>query len=175
MMEFYGKSANYSDKYNNTATFKDGVLTTTMKELYGENNWCHYGKFGYGIIGADAAYNMYKALHGDDFAIVFSDTSGMVDNQITSKAGETVQLNIAGMTDMLTFRPACYSTAGTLTITVKKGNTDISKISGVKSRATNTYGAIELDKIREYDNVTITVTYTTVDGESGSVVYEIIS
>ena len=175
MMEAYGKSENYSDKLGNKATFKDGILTTTMKELYGENNKCHYGKFGYGIIGADAAYNMYRALHKDEFAIVYTDTSGMVDKQVTSKAGETVQLDITGMTEMLTFRPACYSTAGTLEITVKKGNTTITNVSGVLSKAENTYMAISTEKIRTYDDVTITVTYTTTDGESGSVVYEIVN
>ena len=28
-----------------------------------------YGKFGYGIIGADAAYNMYNAMHEPNTAI----------------------------------------------------------------------------------------------------------
>ena len=73
LMEEYGKEGELNDSYGNAATFKDGILTTTMKTLYGSNNKCHYGKFGYGIIGADAAFNMYKALHTKEFSIVKTD------------------------------------------------------------------------------------------------------
>ncbi|MBR7098484.1 MAG: leucine-rich repeat protein, partial [Clostridia bacterium] len=57
MMEVYGKESIHNDSYGNAATYEDGFLTTTMKSLYGSNNKCHYGKFGYSLIGADAAYN----------------------------------------------------------------------------------------------------------------------
>ena len=180
MMEFYGKSESYSDNLGNSATFNNGILTTTMKELYGENNWCHYGKFGYGIIGADAAYNLYRALHEDDFAIVYADTSGMVDNQITLKNGESATINVKDMTYMLTFRPACYSTAGTLgfTINVKitsNGSLDITNTSGIISTAETTYMAISPENLAQYDNVTITVTYSTKSGTIGSANFNIVS
>ena len=176
MMEFYGKSESYSDSLGNKATFNNGILTTTMKELYGENNWCHYGKFGYGIIGADAAYNLYQALHEDDFAIVYADTSGMVGGQITLKNTESATINVTDMSYMLTFRPACYSTAGTLDVTVtSNGNVDITSASGIISTAETTYMAISPAKLAQYDNVTITVTYTTESGTVGSVSFDIVN
>ncbi len=175
MMEFYGKSENYSDTLGNKATFKNGILTATMKELYGENNWCHYGKFGYGIIGADAAYNLYRALHEDDFAIVYADTSGMVEGQITLKDGESAALNVKNMTNMLTFRPACYSTAGTLDVKVTSGGIDITNVSGVLSTNSITYMAVAPSKLLSYDDVAITATYTTENGKSGSVVFNIVT
>lgn len=172
MMEYYGKSASYADSLGNKATFADGILTTTMKELYGANNWCHYGKFGYGIMGADAAYNMYRALHKDEFAIVFSDTSGMVDGQILSYAGDTVTLELSKIKDGLTFRPACFSTAGVLEISVENaGGLDITRT--VMGNTQETYNTIPVANFIRYPGAKITVTYRTVSGESGSVEYKI--
>ena len=175
MLEFYGNSETYSDEFGNKATFKDGILTTSMFELYGENNYCHYGKFGYGIIGADAAYNIYRALHGEDYAIVYSDTTGLVHNQISAKPGETHSIHLEDISGMLTFRPDCFSTSGTLNIKVTSDNIDITAATGVISQEQNTYMAIDKDTIATYSNVTITVTYTTASGESGSVVFNIVN
>ncbi|MBQ3560444.1 MAG: hypothetical protein IJA06_01310 [Oscillospiraceae bacterium] len=74
-MEEYGKDGSYNDSYGNAATVENGVLTTSMKALYGSNNKVHYGKFGYGIIGADAAYNMYASLYGNKVHITKTDSS----------------------------------------------------------------------------------------------------
>ena len=176
MMNFYGKSATYADTLGNTATFKDGILTTSMHELYGDNNWCHYGKFGYGILGADAAYNMYKALHADEYGVVYSDTTGMVHNQIRAKAGETHEINLANVSGNLTFRPEAYSTAGTLTVKVtKSGNTDVTNLATIKTATVQgDYMTISKDKLASYNDVVITVTYTPKDGESGTVTFKIV-
>lgn len=175
MLQYYGKTASYTDTLGNRALFKDGILTTYMPELYGKNNYCHYGKFGYGIIGADAAYNMYRALYGNDFGIVYSDTSGVVHHQIRAKVGETPTINLKNVKGMLTFRPDCFSTAGTLTIKIASGNDDITNISGMISTAELTYKAISKDKLASYQNVTITVTYTTTAGTTESIVFKIIN
>ena len=176
MLEFYGKSATYADTLGNTATFKDGILTTSMHELYGDNNHCHYGKFGYGIIGADAAYNMYRALHNDEYGIVYSDTTGLVDNQIRAKAGETHEIKLSDVNGMLTFRPDCYSTAGTLEVKVtRSGDLDVTSLTIIKAKSPEgNYLTISKDKIASYTDVVITVTYTTVDGESGTVTFNIV-
>lgn len=176
MMKFYGQSATYADNLGNKATFKDGILTTSMLELYGENNHCHYGKFGYGIIGADAAYNMHRARNNEEFGFVYSDTTGLVHNQIRAKAGETHTINLKDVNGDLTFRPDCFSTAGTLEVKVtKSGGLDVTKVSGVLGNGQNNYLAVCRDKIATYSNVAITVTYTTKAGENGSVTFNIVN
>ena len=104
VMEAYGSSPNYTDSYGNNASYADGKLTTTMKSLYGSNNKCHYGKFGYGLIGADAAYNMYRTLHGGDVAIVVTDTSGHANRKQVLSHGQTVTVDVTDMTQDLSFR-----------------------------------------------------------------------
>ncbi|MBR2889163.1 MAG: Ig-like domain-containing protein [Oscillospiraceae bacterium] len=172
LMEEYGTADTINDSYGNTATIKDGILTTTMKTLYGSNNKCHYGKFGYGIIGADAAYNMYHALHTDEFSIVQTDTSGKATAATISKPGAAVTIDITEMTENLAFRASCGSAAGTLDIKVKSGNTDITE--KVIATGVNDFGTVDTQTLREYEDVTIVVTYTTVDGDSGSVVYTVV-
>ena len=172
LLEEYGREGKLNDSYGNAATFKDGILTTTMKTLYGSNNKCHYGKFGYGILGADAAFNMYKALHTEDFAIVKTDTSGKASDQLVSKPGEKVTIDITGLEENLAFRASCGSTAGTLNIKVESGNEDITE--EVIAKGTNTFGTIDTEILHEYDNVEITVTYKPVEGTPGSVVYSIV-
>ena len=175
MMKYYGQKASYTDSLGNRATFKDGILTTYMPELFGKNNYCHYGKFGYGIIGADAAYNMYHALYGNEMGIVYADTSGTVHHQIRAKAGETHTIDLKTVTGMLTFRPDCYSTAGTLSVKIMSGDTDITNVDGMFSKAELTYGAIAKDVLASYENVTITVTYTAKGGASQSAVFTVVN
>ena len=85
-----------------------------MQFLYGSNNTCHYGEFGYGILGADAAYHMYRSLHGKDVRIVVSDTSGHADIQTVLTNGQTADIDITWLKKDLTFRADCGSTSGTL-------------------------------------------------------------
>ena len=176
MLKFYGQSENYADTLGNKATFKDGILTTSMFELYGENNHCHYGKFGYGIIGADAAYNMYRARNSEDFGFVYSDTTGLVHNQIRAKAGETHEINLANVSGNLTFRAESYSTAGTLTVKVtKSGNTDVTNLATIKTASVQgDYMTISKDKLASYNEAVITVTYTLKNGESGTATFKIV-
>ena len=164
MMQRYGQSASYTDEYGNTATYANGKLTTAMKYLYGSNNICHYGMFGYAAIGADAAYNMYRALHGKEAGIVVTDTSGHADRAQILKNGETLMLDIANMSDHLSFRPACGSTAGTLQFTVRSANTDITDREGVVIAGDQKYGAVSTAVLRNYQNVSVVLTYTTTDG-----------
>lgn len=176
MMKAYGQKASYSDSHGNKATFANGILTTSMNELFGKNNVCHYGKFGYGTIGADAAYNMYRALNGNDFGIVYADTSGTVHNQIRAKAGETHTINLKNVNGSISFRPDCYSTAGTLSYKITNGDgVDITNAAGVISTQELIYKTISANKLATFKDVTITVTYTTTAGISGSVVFNIVN
>ena len=164
MLQTYGKSSAYSDQYGNTATYSNGKLTTAMKYLYGSNNDCHYGKFGYGLIGADAAYHMYRALNADDAAVVITDTSGHADRSQTLKNGQTMDLDISSKTDNLSFRTACGSTAGTLKLIVRSGTADITDKSGVVIGSGNHYGALSTSVLRGYQNVSVYLTYTAANG-----------
>ena len=94
MMNTYGGAATHNDSYGNEATYANGKLTTPMKTLFGSNNRNHYGKFGYALIGVDAAYNMYKALHSKDFTITQATSSGKPSEQTITKAGKTVDIDI---------------------------------------------------------------------------------
>jgi len=161
MMQTYGQSASYKDSYGNTATYENGKLTTTMKSLYGSNNVCHYGKFGYGIIGADAAYNMYRALHGKDVAIVVTDTSGHADRGKVLKNNQNMTLDISEMTENLSFRADCGSASGTLKFVVRSGTADIT--SGLISIGEK-FGSVNVATLRDYRNVSVLLTYTTLDG-----------
>ena len=172
LMEEYGQEASHNDSYGNAATFKDGIFTTTMKSLYGSNNKCHYGKFGYGIIGADAAFQMYQAFHSNDFAIVMADTSGTTDAPRMFASGDRKTVDITDMTENLSFRAACGSTAGTLTVKVMSNNEDIT--GKVIAKDVYTFGTVDTAILREYDNVQIIVTYHTTNGTSGSVVIDIV-
>ncbi len=172
LLKEYGKDGELNDSYGNAAILKDGILTTTMKTLYGSNNKCHYGKFGYGILGADAAYHMYQALHSEDFAIVQTDTSGKAEAARIGKTGDIITIDITEINENLAFRASCGSVAGTLQIKVKSVNEDIT--SKVIAAGTDTFGTVDTEILREYEDVTITVTYSPVFGTSGSVVYSIV-
>ena len=173
MMEAYGQSATYTDAYGNTATFADGKLTTAMKSVYGSNNTCHYGKFGYGVIGADAAYNMYRALHAQNAEIVVTDTSGYADRKITLAHNETITLDISSKTDHLAFRVSCGSIAGTLTFIIRSGEKDITNRNGMIFTSGENYGCVNVETLRNYDDVTIELIYIATNGEVYTAICEI--
>ena len=173
VMEAYGQNPSYTDSYGNTASYAGGKLTTTMKTLYGSNNKCHYGKFGYGLIGADAAFNMYNALHKQDVAIVVTDTSGHADRKQILVNGAEVTMDITDMTDNLSFRAECGSAAGTLKLLVKSAETDITENVVVTSGLL--YGSISTADLRQYKDVTVTAVYTTTDGIDHTVTCVLIS
>ena len=175
MMETYGQKNSYSDSHGNRATYANGILTTTMKELYGSNNTCHYGKFGYGIIGADAAYNMYKAMHTPNTAIEVTVTSGHADKQYVLTNGQEVTLDASAMTDNLSFRAAAGSAAGTLKFTIKSGANDITAKNGLVITSGEQYGAVNVQKLRDFEDVSIEITYTTAKGNTHTVVCTILT
>lgn len=171
LMNEYSNGESILDKDGNViATVADGKLTTTMKDLYGSINYCHYGKFGYTLIGADAAYNMYHALHGNNVAIVQGDTSGSPRNQTTAKAGETKTIDSSKLTENLTFRATAGSVAGTLTIKVMMDETDVTDTVMITKGAH--IGALDAQQLKAYDGTTIIVTYTLTDGTVHTVTYE---
>ena len=172
MMEAYGQSPEYSDSYGNKATFADGILTTTMKELYGSNNKVHYGIFGYGIIGADAAYNMYHALNGNGApTLVQTDSSGTKAAESIVPMGSKQTLDIEGLNHALSFYPACGSPAGILQITVTSEGRDITE--QVVSLENSTYGCLDTAALRSYPNAVITVSYT-YGGKTEQVAYTLL-
>ena len=172
LMEQYSGGDRFEDEYGNVAIYSDGTLTTTMKELFGSINYCHYGKFGYTLLGADAAYNMYHALNGGYFSFVQGDTSGSPETQVFAVIGEQQTIDISEMTEDLVFRASVESTMGKLKIVVKSGEDTITNDVTIDEGAH--YGALSTEALKTYDNVTITVTYTPKSGTAGSVVYTIV-
>ncbi|MBO5701180.1 MAG: hypothetical protein J6S71_01950 [Clostridia bacterium] len=171
MMAQYSAESSHDDFYGNTANYKNGTLTTPMKTLFGSNNNNHYGKFGYTIISSDAAYNMTRALKGSEYSFVMADASGDPKVQKASKAGDVVELDITEMMYDLAFRAAPGSTAGTTSIKVTSNGTDVT--ADVINTSGASFGCANIKKLKDYDKVVITVTYTTVAGASGSVTYNI--
>jgi len=168
MMESYGQKPTYSDEYGNEASYADGELTVTMKSLYGSNNKCHYGKFGYGIIGADAAYNMYKAFHSRDVRFVAADTSGYAESRHVIADGQEEKIDISDMNENLTFRADCGSTAGTLDVAVYSGKSDITDTEGIFVPSGSKYNSISTEKLKEYLDVSIELEYTKRDGSKAA-------
>ena len=175
MMETYGQKNSYIDSYGNRADFANGILTTTMKELYGSNNTCHYGKFGYGIIGADAAYNMYKSMHTPDTAIEVTVTSGHADKQYVLTNGQEMTLDASEMTDNLSFRAAAGSAAGTLKFTIKSGSNDITTKDSLIFTSGEQYGAVNVQNLRKYEDVSVEISYSTTDGKLYTAVCKVLT
>ncbi|MBR5291223.1 MAG: hypothetical protein IKU28_09580, partial [Erysipelotrichaceae bacterium] len=171
LMQLYGADGQYTDTYGNNATVSNGILTTTMKTLYGSNNQCHYGKFGYGLIGADAAYNMTSSLSTLKWSIVQTDTSGKAERKVISEAGDVNVIDITEMSDHLSFRASCGSAAGTLSIKVTSDGKDITNSEGIIIKEGSYYGAVNVEALKKYTDVSITVTYTLLNGKAGSVDY----
>lgn len=173
MMETYGKEASHNDSYGNEATYANGKLTTPMKTLFGSNNRNHYGKFGYALIGVDAAYNMYNALHGKDFTITQATSSGKPSEQKISKAGQKVDLDITDVVSDLAFHATPGSVAGTLSVKITSGTKDITNDDGVFNAKDANYACVNVKKLKSYEDVQIVVTYTPKSGTAGSVTYKI--
>ncbi len=173
LMDEYSGAASHKDSHGNTATYKDGVLTMPMKTLFGSNNNNHYGKFGYALIAADAAYNMYRALHSTGYSIVMANSSGRPADQKISEAGAVVALDITEMSDDLSFYAAAGSQPGTLSIAVASGNENITSAAGLINASGANYGCVNIKALKKYDNARITVTYTVAGNVSGAVTYEI--
>ena len=173
MMETYGTEASHNDSYGNEATYANGKLTTPMKTLFGSNNRNHYGKFGYALIGVDAAYNMYNALHGKDFTITQATSSGKPSEQKISKAGQKVDLDITDVVSDLAFHATPGSVAGTLSVKITSGTKDITNDDGVFNAKDANYACVNTKKLKSYNDVQIVVTYTPKNGTAGSVTYNI--
>ena len=171
MMAEYSSIDSYKDTHGNTATFKNGALTMPMSTLFGSNNNNHYGKFGYTLIASDAAYNMYRALHGSEFSFLMANSSGRPEDRKISKAGATVELDITEMTDDLAFRMTDGSTAGTVEIKVTSAGKDVTA-EAVNASGAN-FGCVNIKKLKELSDVQITVTFTAKSGEKGTVTYKI--
>lgn len=173
MMEQYSSEASHTDKYNNSATYRDGNIITTMKTLFGSNNKNHYGKFGYSLIASDAAYNMYHALHSEGYSITLANSSGRPEDQKVSAAGDVVALDITEMSDDLSFYAAPGSRPGCLSIKVMSGSDDVTSAEGLINATGANYSCVNIKALKKYENVKITVTYTVSGNISGSVTYEI--
>lgn len=173
MMDKYSTSESHDDAYGNKATYKNGVLTTTMSTLFGSNNRNHYGKFGYALIGVDAAYNMYNALNGDKFSITQATSSGKPAEQKITSTGKNVDLDITELTSDLAFRATPGSVSGKISFLVTSGTTDITNEDGIFNAKDANYGCINVKKLKTYNDVKIVVTFTPKNGTAGSVTYKI--
>ena len=180
MMETYGGAATHNDSFGNTATYANGVLTTPMKTIFGSNNLNHYGKFGYTIIAADAAYNMYSALEQlyyastspEYVAIVQANLSGKrdADNRRVNKNGDVVTLNITNMNQDLRFYADPGSAPGKLTVKVYSGAEDVTD-SIIQAQTTAVHNSISTRRLKNLGTAKIVVTYTLADGTEHVVTY----
>ena len=178
MMEKYSGKESHKDMYNNTATYKDGILTMPMRTLFGSNNNNHYGKFGYTIIAADAARNMYAALNGGVgeskgyVGIVQANLSGAADeaNRRVNHNGDVVELNLNNISKDLRFYAEAGSVAGTLSVKVTSGGEDVTA-DIVSTKTTIMNNSLNLRNLKRLGTATVTVTYTTVDGVEHVVTY----
>lgn len=172
MMAEYSDVESYKDTHGNTATCKNGSLTTTMSTLFGSNNNNHYGKFGYTLIASDAAYNMYRAFSGKEYSFLMANSSGSPEARKISKSGDTVEVDITDMTDDLAFRVTEGSPAGTLAIAITSGGKDVT--AELINQSGASFGCVDVKKMKDYSDVAITVTFSAKSGEKGSVTYKII-
>ena len=173
LMNEYSSEASHSDSYGNTATYKNGKLTMPMKTLFGSNNKNHYGKFGYALIAADAAYNMYRALHSEGYSITLANSSGRPEDQKISAKGDVVKLDITEMGDDLSFYATPGSQPGCISIKVMSGSNDVTAAEGLINTTGANYACVNIKALKGYDDVKITATYTVAGNASGSVTYEI--
>ena len=173
LMETYGGKGAYQDSYGNKAKCDADILITTMSTLFGSNNKNHYGKFGYALIAADAAYNMYNALHGESYAFTQATSSGKPEEQTLSFTDDTVELDISKLTGDLAFRAACGSVAGTLSICVTSNGEAIPSASGVINTKGANYACVNVENLKKFENVVITLTYETLNWNVGCVTYVI--
>ncbi len=171
MMAEYSSVDSYKDQHGNTATFKNGTITTPMSTLFGSNNKNHYGKFGYTLIASDSAYNMYRALHGSSFSFLMANSSGRPEDRVISKAGDTVEVDITEMADDLSFRVTDGSTAGTVEIKITSAGKDVT--AELVNASGASFGCVNVKKMKDHSDVTVTVTFTAKSGEKGSVTYKI--
>ena len=171
LMEKYSTKAEHNDSHGNKATYQNGMLGTTMSTLFGSNNRNHYGKFGYSLIAADAAYNMYRALHGDEVSFTQATSSGNPEEQTLSYGGETVELDVSKLTGDLAFRVSCGSIAGTVSIQVTSKGTVLPTSTGVIVGSGATHGCVSVEKAARFQDVKVIVTFTDTQGNAQTVTY----
>ena len=174
MMEKYSSESKHNDSYGNEATYQNGTLTMSMKTLFGSNNNNHYGKFGYALIGVDAAYNMYRALHGSSISITQATSSGKPDEQAVAVAGDIVELDVSKVTGQVAFRATCGSVAGTVSVQVTSRDNVLPASTEVLTVRGENYGCVNVDKAITYANVKITVTFTDTQGNAHTVIYKLV-
>ena len=114
---------------------KNGVLTEQIRALYGG---LHYSYLGYAVIGADAAYNMYRSLNCPDNNVTVAAADGKAGSVISSAGGQIDHSTLNG-------NILVYATPGSSASTVRStvactgdGARDITKavLNGISSKDT---------------------------------------
>ncbi|MBP5231321.1 MAG: hypothetical protein ILO68_06280, partial [Clostridia bacterium] len=117
---------------------------------------------------------MYRALHWRDSAIVATDTSGHQSAKRTLTDGQTIQITLGEISGNLSFRAACGSCPGTLSVRVFSGNTDITENGGAIVSDGVLFGSVDPAVLSGYDQVTVVLTYTAGSGEECTAVCDIL-
>lgn len=173
LTERYRDSGEINDVYGNKATYKNGILTTTMSTLFGSNNNNHYGKFGYMIIGADAAYNMYRALHSGIISITQATSNGRPSEQKVTAGGKLAAIDITDMTGDLSFYATPGSVAGVVSIKVTSNGKDITAEEGLINTSGSSYGCISIKQLKTHSDIEIAIEYAVKGGEVSTVRYDV--
>ncbi len=86
--------------------------TVKLSQLF---DGLHYERYGYNVLGADAAYNMTKALDGDvSYTVILGEETGHVGNVLDMTNGGT--LDLSAVKENFTLYLAPGSAAGTLNV-----------------------------------------------------------
>ena len=130
------------------------VLTEQIAAIYGG---LHYSRLGYSLIGADAAFNMYRSLRCPENRVTAADASGVSGTVFSAEGG-----NIAadGINGNLLIYAAPGSAATTVNVSVActgDGARDITKAVLNGPSSSNTAFLINTDRLLNYVDPLISV------------------
>ena len=152
--------------------YNSNSITATMNELYGYTHSCHYETKGYEVIGADAAFNMYNALHGTNaMDVVNTDATGEVAGQSVTAAGGAKEIDLSSVKNNLAFHIAPGSKAGTLALKITSQGVDVTNQDGMVTASGSLFATVNTAKLKTLKDVKIEVTYMLVDGSAKTTTY----
>ena len=130
------------------------TMNQPLKNLYGG---LHYTQMGYNVIGADAAYNMYRALNSGDKKVVAVRASGETVALAAVGARMDSDIRLDEDAEDLMFYLAPGSAEATLELSITSGDSDITSTVVRRADAGNKYAyMVDSAKLAEYVNPDIT-------------------
>lgn len=103
-----------------SSIISDNILTEIRGNIYGG---LHYSRLGYNIIGADAAYNMYRALYSPADAATLVNQNGTVASTVAF--GSTVKVPASTLASSLYIYKSAGSNGSKASLKIVSGGADI--------------------------------------------------